>query len=97
MVLFMAIITEQFGNLQMTSLKVHLHISIHESEIHWNIALVLASCVGLEGDNASALFLLQGKNELMMVSTSLLSVWVYRHAKCGVWHMAHSNTVLGAN
>lgn len=58
MVLFLAIITEQFGKLQMTSLKVHLHISTHESEIHWNIALVLVSCVGPEGRDASVIFLL---------------------------------------
>ena len=97
MVLFLASVTEQFGKLQMTSLKVRLHISIHESEIHWNIVLVLVSCVAPEGRDASVIFFLQGKNELMVASTSPLSVWVYRHAKCGVWHMAHSNTMLGAN
>lgn len=56
MVLFLAIITEQFGKLQMTSLKVRLHISIHEPEIHWNIVLVLVSCVVPEGRDASVIF-----------------------------------------
>lgn len=56
MVLFLGIITEQFGKLQMTSLKIRFYISIHESEIHWNIALVIVSCVGPEGRDASVIF-----------------------------------------